>query len=74
MESRNASFFEHEFLYKSKGEPSSSKRTYEAIIEDSQDQEQVVEDELRRSKRARTEKFFGPDFLVYMLKSEPQSF
>ena len=44
------------------------------ITEDSQDQEQVIEDEPRRSKRARTEKSFGPDFLVYMLESEPQSF
>ena len=43
--------------------------------EDSQDQEQEqeeeVEDEPRRSKRIRTEKSFGPDFLTYMLESEP---
>ena len=46
--------------------------------EDSQDQEQEqeeeVEDEPRRSKRIRTEKSFGPDFLTYMLESEPQSY
>ena len=62
MESRNVSFFEHKFPYKSKEVPSTSKRTYEAITEDSQGQEQVIEDEPRRSKRARTEKSFGPVF------------
>ena len=39
-----------------------------------QDQEQKVEDELRRSKRIRIEKSFGPDFLTYLLENEPQSF
>ena len=46
--------------------------------EDSQDQEQEqeeeVEDEPRRSERIRTEKSFGPDFLTYMLESEPQRY
>ncbi|KAL2505529.1 Uncharacterized protein Adt_21150 [Abeliophyllum distichum] len=36
MESRNASFFEHLFLYKSKEEESSFKRTYDTMIENSQ--------------------------------------
>ena len=30
--------------------------------------------EPRRSKRARTEKSFGPDFLTYMLEGEPQTY
>ena len=38
MESRNASFFEHIFPCKSDKGPSSSKRTYETMNEDSQDQ------------------------------------
>ena len=67
MESRNASFFEDVFPCKSKGnDPSSSKRTFETIEEISQDQDQEVEveEEPRRSKRVRTEKSFGPDFLT----------
>ena len=78
MKSRNASFFEHVFPCKFEEGPSSSKRTFETMNEDSQDQEQEqeeeVEDEPRRSKRIRTEKSFGPDFLTYMLESEPHSY
>ena len=78
MESRNASFFEHVFPCKFEEGPSSSKRTFETMNEDSHDQEQEqeeeVEDEPRRSKRIRTEKSFCPDFLTYMLEIEPQSY
>ena len=76
MESRNVLFFEHIFPCKSDEGPSSSKRTYETMNEDSQNQnqEQDVEDEPRRSKRIRIEKYFGPDFLTYLLENEPQSF
>ncbi|KAH9727083.1 CCHC-type domain-containing protein [Citrus sinensis] len=42
--------------------------------EEEEEQEQEQEIEVRRSKRARIEKFFGPDFLTYLLESEPQSF
>ncbi|WKA09039.1 hypothetical protein VitviT2T_026717 [Vitis vinifera] len=69
MESRNASFFEDVFPCKSKEEPSSSKRMLE-----SQDQNEEVEVEPRRSKRVRTEKSFGLDFLTFMLEGEPQTF
>ncbi|WJZ85230.1 hypothetical protein VitviT2T_004776 [Vitis vinifera] len=69
MESRNASFFEDVFPCKSKEEPSSSKRMLK-----SQDQNEEVEVEPRRSKRVRTEKSFGPDFLNFMLEGEPQTF
>nr|CAN76029.1 hypothetical protein VITISV_016069 [Vitis vinifera] len=74
MESRNASFFEDVFPCKSKEEPSSSKRMLETINENSQDQNEEVEVEPRRSKRVRTEKSFGPDFLTFMLEGEPQTF
>jgi hypothetical protein len=30
--------------------------------------------EPRRSKRTKTSKTFGPDFLTFMLEDEPQSF
>lgn len=76
MESRNASFFEHVFPCKFKEEASSSKRTYETMNENSQDKEveEEVEVEPRRSKREKTEKSYGPDFLTYMLETEHQSF
>ena len=76
MESRNASFFEHIFPCKSDEGPSSSKRTYETMNEDSQDQnqEQEVKDEPRCNKRIRIEKSFGLDFLTYLLENERQSF
>ena len=79
IESRNASFFEEVFPYKSTQGSSSSKRTRETTNESSQDQEQEVEneeveDEPRRSKRTRIEKSFGPNFLTHLLKSESQTF
>ena len=68
MESRNASFFEDVFPYGSKEKPSSSKRVLETIHENSQNEDTDGEVEPRRSKRERTEKSFGPDFLTYMLE------
>ena len=46
----------------------------ETIHENSQDEDTDGEVEPRRSKRARTEKSFGPDFLTYMLEGEPQTY
>ncbi|KAH9671079.1 hypothetical protein KPL70_017207 [Citrus sinensis] len=40
--------------------------------EASEEEEQEIE--VRRSKRARIEKSFGPEFLTYLLESEPQNF
>ena len=74
MESRNASLFEDVFPYGSKEKPSSSKRVLETIHENSQDEETDGEVEPKRSKRARAEKSFGPDFLTYMLEGEPQTY
>ena len=74
MESRNASFFEDVFPYGSKEKPSSSKRVLETIHETSKDEDTDGEVEPRRSKRAKTEKSFGPDFLTYMLEGEPQTY
>ncbi|KAK9194952.1 hypothetical protein WN943_003067 [Citrus x changshan-huyou] len=48
---------------------------HETTIEnDEASEEEKQEIEVRRSKRARIEKSFGPDFLTYLLESEPQSF
>ena len=74
MKSRNVSFFEHIFSYRSTSESSLVKRTLHPANDSSQDQEDEFEIELRRSKRARTSTSFGPDFLTYMLESEPQTY
>ncbi|XP_022869996.1 uncharacterized protein LOC111389308 [Olea europaea var. sylvestris] len=47
---------------------SSNKRTYETTDGTSN------EEELRRSKRARTSKKFGPNFLTYMVEDDPKTF
>ena len=74
MESRNALFFEDVFPCKSREEPNSLKRVLETINENSQDQDKEGEVEPKRSIRARTKKYFGPDFLTYVLEGEPQTF
>ena len=72
MESGNASFFEDVFPCKEENNP--NKRTFETVGESSKTQEENVDVEPRRGKRARASKSFGPDFLTYMLESEPQSY
>ena len=78
MESRNASFFEHVFPCLSKEGSSSLKRTHEDIEDNTSDPENEEEFdgevEPRRSKRVRTEKSYGPDFLTYLLEGEPQTY
>ena len=44
------------------------------INENSQDGNDNGEVEPKRSKRARVEKSFGPDFLTYMFKGEPRTY
>ena len=64
IESRNASFFEKVFPYKSTQGSNSIKRTHDTVISSSQGQQD--DDEHKRSKRTRTSKSFGPDFLTYL--------
>ena len=71
IESRNVSFFENVFPYKSTQESNSSKRTHDTAIGSSQGQQ---DDDPRRSKRTRTSKSFCPNFPTYLLEDEPQSF
>ena len=73
IESQNASFFEHVFPNKIGQETSNKKRFFDAITSNDQEQEidQDKEEEPRRSKRARTSKSFGPDFLTFLLENEP---
>ncbi|GJV71307.1 retrotransposon protein, putative, ty1-copia subclass [Tanacetum coccineum] len=85
MESRNASFFENIFPCLTK-ETGSSSRLDEEVVQDKrqrddndlhderQDQLEEEEVEPRRSKRARTEKSFGPDFVSFMVENEPTSY
>ena len=64
IESRNESFFENVFPYKSTHELNSSKRTHDTTIGSSQGQQD--DNEPRRNKRTRTSKSFGPNFLMYL--------
>lgn len=79
IKSRNASFFENVFPYKDAQERSSLKRTFDTISNNNQEYqdnenqeatEQEPEVETRCSKRAKTTKSFGPDFLTSMLQNE----
>jgi hypothetical protein len=82
MESRNAVFFEHVFPFKEKRVPKSVLGTEPIQEPDDMDfeydsvREEIDDDNdgVRRSKRARISKSFGPDFLTYMLEAEPQSY
>ncbi|CAM8902193.1 unnamed protein product [Rhodiola kirilowii] len=75
MESRNASFFEQVFPYKEML-PSSPYEIGEDTPEMYHQQEEVSEEdtnvgEPRRSKRARIENSFGPEFLTFMVEAGP---
>ncbi|CAM8912947.1 unnamed protein product [Rhodiola kirilowii] len=76
MESKTASFFEQVFPYKSeKLRPSSPEEIGEELTERSQqEEEEVFEENMnleepRRSKRARVENSFGPDFITFMVEA-----
>ena len=76
MESRNASFFEHVFPYRSKEGSSSLKQTYETMNEWSHGLEhwKKVQTEPRRGKRTRVEKSFVIEFLTYLLGNKSQNY
>ena len=74
MESRNASFVEDVFPCKSKEESGSSKHNVETIDENSQDQNKDSKVKPKHRKRERIEKSFGPYFITYMPKGEPQPY
>ena len=80
IESRNASFFEHVFSCNSRVESRELEQFHETTLESKEndqapeEEEEHQEIEVRRSKRAKIEKSFGPNFLTYLLESEPQSF
>ncbi|GKE94092.1 retrotransposon protein, putative, ty1-copia subclass, partial [Tanacetum coccineum] len=85
MESRNDSFFENIFPCLTK-ETESSSRLDDEVVQDKrqrddndlhdkrQDQLEEEEVEPQRSKRERTEKSFGFDFVSFMVEYEPTSY
>ena len=76
IESRDVVFFEDIFQYKREKDKTSEKRTHKTTFRDEGLSGPTVnaEVELRRSQRSRISKIFGPDFVVYALESEPQTF
>ena len=85
MESRNASFFETIFPCLTKENERSSRRDDVVVHEKRQRDDNIVHDEKqhqseeedvepRRSKRSRIEKSFGPDFVSFMVESEPNTY
>ncbi|GJV28930.1 retrovirus-related pol polyprotein from transposon TNT 1-94, partial [Tanacetum coccineum] len=84
MESRNASFFEHLFPCLSKETGSSARLDDEVVQDKRQRDDNDLQDERqdqtkeevkpRRSKRARNEKLFGPNFVSFMVENEPTSY
>ena len=77
IESRNASFFEEIFPCKLIQETNSLKRNLESTSNTSHDQKLIEERnevEPRYSKRTKTSKTFGPNFLTFMLEDELHNF
>ncbi|GKC92800.1 hypothetical protein Tco_1158242 [Tanacetum coccineum] len=85
IESRNASFFENIFPCLTK-EARSSSRIDDEVVQDKrqrddndlqderQDQPEEEEVKTRRSKKAITKKSFGPNFVLFMVENEPNSY
>ncbi|GJX80940.1 zinc finger, CCHC-type containing protein [Tanacetum coccineum] len=86
MESRNASSLKISFLYYQMELGCIISRLDDKVVQDKrqrndndlqderQDQTDEEEVEPRRSKRARNEKSFGPDFVSFMVENEPTSY
>ena len=76
IESRDDVFFEEIFSYNWEIDKTSRKRTHEMAFRDESPEKLVVNAEVepRRSQRSRISKSFSPDFIVYAIESEPQTF
>jgi hypothetical protein len=69
IESRDAEFYENRFT----SIPSINDKMVEPIRNNNESREPSASSELRRSKRMRKEKSFGPDFIVYLVKGSRDS-
>ncbi|GJV00916.1 retrotransposon protein, putative, ty1-copia subclass [Tanacetum coccineum] len=85
MQSRNVSFFENIFSCLMKDTRSSSRLDDEVVQDKRQQGDNDLQDERqdqpeeegveqRKSKRERTEKSLGPDFVSFMVENEPTSY
>ena len=72
IESREATFFENVFPYKSAPESTTLKRPLDTTNDDTLVDQEPSGLEPRRSKRARIATSFGPNFLTNLIESEPQ--
>ena len=70
METKNAKFFEDVFPLRS----STSSSTVSSLEQLVETYSEPISEDLRRSKRHRTEKYFGDDFYTYLIKDDPLSF
>ena len=70
METKNAKFFEDVFPLRSRAS-SSTVSSLEQLVET---YSEPISEDLRRSKRHRTDKYFGGDFYTYVIKDYPLSF
>ena len=69
-------FFEDIFSIQMERNKTSETRTYETAFRDERPSEPTAnkEIELRRSKRSRISKSFGPSFIAYAIESKPRTF
>ena len=76
IKSRDVVFFEDIFPCKRETDKTSGKRTHEIEFRDESPEEPIVNVKIepRRSKRSRSSKSFGPDFITNAIESEPQTF
>ncbi|XP_076940279.1 uncharacterized protein LOC143609401 [Bidens hawaiensis] len=83
VEWRTNDFFENVFPCLRKTHASSSRAVDEAntsraiddtVHDERHERPEIEEGELRRSKRPRIEKSFGPDFVSYMVEGEPNTY
>ena len=73
---KDVMFFEDIFSYKREEDKTSGKRTHEMAFRQEIPKKSIgnAKVEPRRSQRSRISKSFGPDFIAYTIKGEPQTF
>ena len=72
MESINVEFFEEIFPFKERCNEIIKRKIDDSLPRTQHEQRDGVEP--RRSKRARTSMSFGPDFITFLTKAEPQTY